>query len=428
MTTTLWIIEYCATFIESLMCTIFCGTFIENADLKRNRIKRFIVAAVSAILIIIMNQIDLYSPISVTFTIIIMLSIVLSLYYKSPVKAIVLGFVYTLILASVENIIVSGISYGLKIPSSQLYNELSVYRVFVIILSKTFLMLFTIMLNKFFGRQRTLRRRYLIVLFLVATVMLELNFIITFKDIKNNTVPSLTSIVLFATILSLILIIFLGTFKMAEYYDSQQQLKLVQLKNSMLEQSMTETEQTFELWRNSMHDYKHNMISLMTLAEKDDISGIKEYLKRENELLGKKLFYYKTGNDTVDAILYIKKHIAENNNIPFIINANIPEVCPVSSVHFASLLGNLLDNAIEASAFEKEPFIELKIKPVKSYLAIIVTNKCTESNSELKTRKQDKQHHGIGINSIRHTVKQYNGHFAIEHENGIFTSSIMIPL
>lgn len=428
MTISLWVVEYCATFIESLMCTIFCGTFIENTDLEGNRLKRYIVAAISAILIIVMNQFNLYSPISVAFTIIIMLSIVLSLYYKSPVKAIVLGFVYTLILAGIDNTIISGISYGFTIPLSKLYNELSIYRVFVIISSKTFLILFTTLLNKFFGKQRTLRRKYLIVLFLVATIILELNFIITFRDIKNNTVPSLTSIVLFATMLCLILIIFMGTFKMAEYYDNQQQLKLVQLKNSMLEQSMAETEQTFELWRDSMHDYKHNMISLMTLAENNDIDGIKDYLKRENELLGKKLFYYKTGNDTVDAILYIKKTTAENNNITFIINTEIPESCPVSSSHFASLLGNLLDNAIEASVLEKEPFIELKIKPVKSYLAIVVTNKCTKNNFELETSKSDKIHHGIGINSIKHTVKQYNGYFEIDYKNDIFTSSVMIPL
>lgn len=428
MTVGLWVIEYCATFIESLMCTIFCGTFIENTDLKNNRPKRFIVAVVSAILIILMNQFNLYSPISVAFTIIIMLSIVLSLYYKSPVKAVVLGFVYTLILAGIENTIISSLSYGLKIPLSQFYSELSLYRVLVIISTKTFLVLFITMLNKFFGRQRTLRRRYLAVLFLITTVILGLNFVITFRDIKNNATPSLTSIVLFATMLTLILIIFFGTFKMADYYDNQQQLKLVQLKNSMLEQSMTETEQTFELWRDSMHDYKHNMISLMTLAENNDIDGIKEYLERENELLGKKLFYYKTGNDTVDAILYIKKQTAENNDIPFIINAEIPESCPVSSAHFASLLGNLLDNAIEASALEKEPYIELKIKPVKSFLAIVVTNKCTKTNAELETNKPDKHHHGIGLTSIKHTVKQYNGHFAIEHKDDTFTSSIMIPL
>ncbi len=428
MTTTLWVVEYCATFIESLMCTIFCGTFIENTDLMENRLKRYIVAVVSAILIIVMNHIDLYSPISVAFTIIIMLSIVLSLYYRSPVKAIVFGFVYTLILAGIDNTIISSVSYGLKIPLSQLYNELSINRVFVIISTKTFLILFTIMLNKFFGRQRTLRRRYLIVLFLVATIILELNFIITFRDIKINTVPSLTSIVLFATMLCLTLIIFIGTFKMAEYYDNQQQLKLVQLKNSMLEQSMTETERTFELWRDSMHDYKHNIISLMTLAENNDISGIRDYLKRENELLGKKLFYYKTGNDTVDAILYMKKTTAEDKNIPFIINAEIPDKCSVSSAHFASLLGNLLDNAIEASFLEEEPFIEIKIKPVKSYLAIVVTNKCTKNNFELETSKTDKLHHGIGINSIKHTVKQYNGHFEVNHEDDSFTSSVMIPL
>ena len=428
MTVGLWIIEYCATFIESLMCTIFCGTFIENTDLKSNRLKRSIVAAVSAILIIVMNQFNLYSPISVAFTIIIMMSIVLSLYYKSPVKAIVLGFVYTLILALTENTVISIISYGLKVPLPQLYNELSVYRVLVIISAKTFLVLFIIMLNRFFGSQRKLQRRYLVILFFITTIILGLNFIITFRDIKYGTTPTITSIVLFVTMLSLILIIFFGTFKMVDYYDNQQQLKLVRLKNSMLEQSMMETEQTFELWRDSMHDYKHIMISLMALAENDDISGIKEYLKRENELLGKKLFYYKTGNDTVDAILYIKKNTAENNGIPFIINVEIPESCPVSSAHFASLLGNLLDNAIEASVLEEEPFIELIIKPVKTYLAIVVKNKCTKNNSKLETNKSDKHHHGIGLKSIKHTVRQYNGHFTAEHENDTFTSGIIIPL
>ena len=106
----------------------------------------------------------------------------------------------------------------------------------------------------------------------------------------------------------------------------------------MLEKSFSDTQQNFELWRKSIHDYKHNIINLSALAENNDIQGIKAYLENENHMLSQKIFYYKTGNDTADAILYIKQQSAESSHIPFIINANIPEKCPVSSAHFACLL------------------------------------------------------------------------------------------
>lgn len=75
--------------------------------------------------------------------------------------------------------------------------------------------------------------------------------------------------------LILLMIIFLGTFKLAEYYENQQQLKLITLKNQMLEQSMSEAEQTFMLWKKSMHDFKHKIMNLMTLADNNDVERIK---------------------------------------------------------------------------------------------------------------------------------------------------------
>ncbi|MGN1482121.1 sensor histidine kinase, partial [Porcipelethomonas sp.] len=228
--------------------------------------------------------------------------------------------------------------------------------------------------------------------------------------------------------LILLMIIFFGTFKLTEYYENQEELKLTALKKQMLEKSMSETEQTFMLWKKSMHDYKHNIANLMSLANNNDIEGIKQYLQSENKLLSKKLFYYKTGNDTVDTILNIKQRAAESKGITFIITAKIPDNCIVKSAHFASILGNLLDNAIEASIDEESPFVEVKIKPVKSYLMIVVSNKCTKSNVELKTTKSDKQLHGIGINSVKQTVKSYKGTFVTDHTDGIFNAEIMIPM
>ena len=153
--------------------------------------------------------------------------------------------------------------------------------------------------------------------------MFILTILITFMEIKNKAVNSVISISFFAVMLILLMIIFFGTFKLTEYYENQEELKLTTLKNQMLEKSMSETEQTFNLWKKSMHDYKHNIINLKILAQNKDLEGIQRYLDEEENLLSKKLFYYKTGNDTVDSIIYIKQNAAETKKIPFLPNHNL---------------------------------------------------------------------------------------------------------
>lgn len=428
MNTVFWIIEFCSSFVEAFLCTIFCGTFIENIDLKKNLNKRIIAALIATSAMLIVNHINIYSVITVVFGFALMALMSFAVYSKNPLKASVLGITFLLLIAVIDNVVVSIISYALKIPTVEIYQEMSLYRVLAIISSKIMLLFVVIAMNKFFSKRRTLQRNYLIALFTITTIMFIITVLITFIDIKNNAVNSIVSILFFTVMLILLMIIFFGTFKLTEYYENQEELKLTTLKNQMLEKSMSETEQTFMIWKKSMHDYKHNIANLITLADNNNLDGIKAYLQSENKLLTKKLFYYKTGNDTIDTILNIKQRTAEDKGIAFIISAEIPEKCPVSSAHFASVLGNLLDNAIEASIDEESPFVEVKIKPVKSYLMIVVSNKCTKSNIELKTTKSDKQLHGIGINSVKQTVKEYKGTFLTDHTDGIFNAEIMIPM
>ena len=59
---------------------------------------------------------------------------------------------------------------------------------------------------------------------------------------------------------------------------------------------------------------------------------------------------------------------------------------------------------------------------------IVISNKCTRSNVRLETSKSDKRLHGIGINSVKQTVKEYKGTFVTEHSDGIFNAEIMIPM
>lgn len=428
MNAVFWIIEFVSTFAELFLFTIFYESVIKSDDFKKNYRKRIIISVIIAAVMMIINHINIFSYISSIFGLVLIVVSSILLYPKSQFKSPMLAAIFLLIIATIDNVVINTISFALKISLNEIYQEFSLYRVLAIISSKTLLLLFVIIINKLFSKKRTLQRRYLFILFGVTTVMFFVTVLITFMEIKNKAVNSVISILFFAVMLILLMIIFFGTFKLTEYYENQEELKLTTLKNQMLEKSMSETEQTFMIWKKSMHDYKHNIANLITLADNNNLDGIKAYLQSENKLLTKKLFYYKTGNDTIDTILNIKQRTAEDKGIAFIISAEIPEKCPVSSAHFASVLGNLLDNAIEASIDEESPFVEVKIKPVKSYLMIVVSNKCTKSNIELKTTKSDKQLHGIGINSVKQTVKEYKGTFLTDHTDGIFNAEIMIPM
>lgn len=428
MNTIYWIVEYGSTLLECFLCSIFCGTFIEDTDLKKNFCRRFIISCIMSGIMLFINKIELYSQITAILGLILLGFTQFMIYYKHPIKSFILAIIFLLILLIVDNIVASTLSYTLKISTYEMYEKMSLYRVIAIISSKSFLSIIIVALNKFLIHKRILPRKHLVILFSATLIMYGVTVILTFIDIQSKTINTYVSILFFVIMLILLMTIFFGTFKLAEYYENQQHLKLIMLKNQMLEQSMSETEQTFMLWKTSMHDFKHKIMNLMTLAENNDIEGIKQYLENENELLSKKLFYYKTGNDTVDTILNIKQKIAEKNGIIFVINAEIPENCNIASTDFASLLGNLLDNAIEASEKEEEPFIEVNIKPVKKYLIVNILNKYTGLKDYLGTTKNEKHLHGIGIHSVKQTVKKYGGEFHTDISNDIFNVKIMIQM
>lgn len=427
MNTIFWIVEFIATFSECFLCLIFCSTFIENENYN-NMTKRLTASLSASGIMILINHIQLYSPLTVAFAFFLVMAMSAFVYYKNKLKVAILSIIFFLMLIVIDNIFVSAISYITNVSTFDIYQKMSLYRIIAIISSKTFLMIFTVVLNKLFTHKKTLHIKYLLTLFVISTALLIVSVSITFIEIKNGKVDSVIPVMFFLIMLAFMLFIFFGSFKLAEYYENIQTLRLVQIKNVILEESINETRQSFELIQTSLHDYKHNIINLMTLAENGDIQQIKKYLEKENELLGRTLFYYKTGNDTVDAILYIKQKTAERNGISFLIKANVLENCPVSSEHLASILGNLLDNSIEAAMKEENPFIEVKINELSEYFWIIISNSCKNPNISLKTSKHDKHLHGLGINSVKRTVRNYNGDMLINTENEKFEVRIMIPI
>ena len=425
MTYIFWIIEYAACFVEFFMFTLFNGTFLEE-DFKQNTAKKIILSLAAAMIMTLSNTISLFSSITMLINTVSAFLLEFFIYRVKPLKIIAFNITFILIIFLIDSITVRTVSFFNNIAISEIYEEMSVYRALSVIVSKLLLIFATVSIHKLFYKKSSLNKKYTIALFLISVIIVLLTLSMTFKEIEYDTVDNSISIMLFAVILILLIMIFFGMFSLTEAYERSQELKLIKLRNDMLEKSFSDTQQNFELWRKSIHDYKHNIINLSALAENNDIQGIKEYLKNENNMLSQKIFYYKTGNDTVDAILYIKQQNAESSHIPFIINANIPEKCPVSSAHFACLLGNLLDNAIEAAktvAPDDGPFIDVRLTDDEDRFWIIVSNKYIPAN-----KTKNNIFHGIGLNSVRHIVRKYSGEMNINRENHVFTVKIYIPM
>lgn len=423
-----WAIEYSATFLEFFLCAVFSNTILKKNNHKNNYFRFVILSIVLSLIMINVNNFKLYSPITAAIGIVLMALCAVIVNLKNPIRAFALGIAFLAIIAVTDNIVSNIVSFAIKIPTSQIHKELTTYRAVAVISSKSFLTLLTMMLNKYFFNKKSPHMKYMFFLFSVTSVMLLMTCLITFMDIKNDSVNAYILVLFFVTMFILLMTILFGIFKISDYYESQQQLNLMNLKNKMLEQSIVETEKTFTLWKTSMHDFKHKIMYLMVLAENDDMNGIKEYLEQQNKMLGKNLFYYKTGNDTVDTILNVKKKYAEDKKITFMINAEVPQNCNISSSDFATVLGNLIDNAIEACEYETEPYIEIKIKPNEKFLVIVISNKYTKNNVNLKTNKSDKFLHGIGLYSVKSIVKRYDGEFVINNFDNTFRVNIILPL
>ena len=198
-------------------------------------------------------------------------------------------------------------------------------------------------------------------------------------------------------------------------------------QNKLLEKALRDQEITFSQWRKNIHDYKNIILAMDSMVQNREYSELSDFLAKEKESIIRQAEYIRTGNCTVDTVINTKYSSAKQSGIPFTVNAKLPEECPLSGIDLARLLGDLIDNAIEASREEAEPFIDIVIAPVRSFFMIVVTNKCSSPSSNTQTSKADKQHHGIGLKSIRDTAEKYNGSFELTFEDSKAVATVMIP-
>ena len=203
-------------------------------------------------------------------------------------------------------------------------------------------------------------------------------------------------------------------------------------QSNLVQQHIIEVENIYRQMRGWRHDY-HNHIQAMKGLALGASPELDIYLNRLDDDLVRIDTLIKTGNVMADAILNSKLSLAQCRSISVNAKAFVPESLSVSEIDFCVIIGNLLDNAMEACARipdENRRFIRVYIDVMREQLYISVSNatygKAKRVGAFYPTSKGGS--HGYGLVRIDKIVEKYSGYINRQHEEGIFATEVMLPL
>lgn len=341
---------------------------------------------------------------------------------SNNIKLIVSSFIYMVVVLIIDLMSFSMVAYYTGASVEYICTDYTDIRMMSVIMSKC------ILVGLFFCYKKLDMVIYLPVL-IISLLVLTFTYYIAQMDLNKDEMNTwMISSILFCVLIFAVT----GYFMAAKYVVEKkhnQEKQLIEQKIDSMKQSLNEQENTLNIWRKSVHDYKNILYALQSMIAQNKMDEVSEFIKKEIEKVNNGPGIVSTGNNVIDTIVNAKSMIAKGKNIEFSINIAVPNDCYISDVHLANIIGNLLDNAIEAQDKEEKKYVYIQFSLVKSFLIIKVINTCTHVPNDLSTTKQDSNLHGIGLKSVREIVEKYNGEFSIvfddEQAIAIATFSVM---
>jgi sensor histidine kinase YesM len=185
------------------------------------------------------------------------------------------------------------------------------------------------------------------------------------------------------------------------------------------------------------HDFNNHINCIYGLLQLKKPDEARKYIDRlaEEALVFSNLI--DTGNPVLSSLLNTKIAAAERDRIQLQTDIRLPETITIEPIDISIIIGNLLDNALEACAVLEgaEKNIKLEVYTNNNNFYIKVKNSKSEqiitdaANLESRfTNKPDTANHGFGLFNIKKTVNKYGGIFKFEDKGDCFLSDIEIPM
>lgn len=216
------------------------------------------------------------------------------------------------------------------------------------------------------------------------------------------------------------------------FFSKRIDKQIASYQQELIETHYQEVDNMYRKMRGWRHDYRNHIQIMKAYAATENWEALQRYLDLLDEDLTQVDTVIKTGNAMTDAILNSKISLAKSKGIEVIADAHVPVQLKSSEIDLCCIIGNLFDNAIEASVKlpEKDRIIRVYMDMRGTQLYISFTNFTAGKKMQkvgklfLSTKGEG---HGFGLVRIDNIVERLDGYINRNSEDGAFTTEILIP-
>lgn len=271
-------------------------------------------------------------------------------------------------------------------------------------------------------KELPVRYSFMLVLIPIGSIYIMNNiFMLGYKLHSNraNIQSAVTAVIL----LGVNVLVFYIYIKLADDLQLRRMTSVYEQQLDLCERHQQERELSILRLRDMRHNMKNNLVSILAYAENGDNEKIIRFVNEIMEEGGiKTSTVTNSGNIVIDSLIGYWYVEAKKVGIDFSVNLNIPMEMPFRGADICLILGNLLENAVEAAQkAEGKKYIRLHMKYDKNNLLLFVENSykgvlIKTKDKRLKSTKTDAENHGVGLSSVYRIAAKYHGVVTIDDD------------
>lgn len=428
------IFETLVTVFEAFIATRFVLKFQGyNFSITSAKLKYIYLSLSYAVLTTVLTYIVPYEGILGIIYVIFLFIISLIFAESKILTKIFVSFVTVLISLAVAAAVAGTFSAAFSRPLNEIFFEMSWIRLICVILAQLLkVFAYDVILKVTQSKNlRMNKKEWLLILAIFGLSFISIALVQT-AAVKTETH---TGIFLASELCSIIIaaVCFYMTVLLNKSQRESEHLRTIAQQEEFREQYAQNMKKQYEEISRVRHDMKQTHSVVMSLLMEAKADEAIEYMKKAARKISEFDVVIDVGNDFVNAILNAKLSEAKRNGITVLCSAD-KNAAGIDEVDLCNLLGNLLDNAIEAceKCGDRQRVIEIKLRTHENKYLLEVENtaeeNALESNKQLSTTKHDTSRHGYGVKSIKSIAEKYNGMVNFSEVGDRFRSTVVLSI
>jgi len=230
------------------------------------------------------------------------------------------------------------------------------------------------------------------------------------------------------------LLVFVGIISSSKIVSLQYNYKIIENQIDLQRQNYKTLNESLEQLHAVKHDMRHHFSAIKAMLDEHKYSQATEYIEQFNQNELSNNISSVCQNFTADSIIKYYISVANSKDIDFIPNLIIPEDIGINSLDLCVVLGNCLENAIEACEkleANQKKFIKFSSQIVNSHIVFTIINrfegKIIKNGDMIQSTKKG-EFHGIGFSSVKETVNKYKGNLDIKYSADEFEVDIIMNI